>query len=145
MLEMKWLYRLGIGFYQKVISPRKGYRCPEALEHGGPGCSGAVLAILERDGLIGGYAQIRQRFLSCSDSAKKRRERHRQNREKDPRQQSCLEDACCSVDCGECLPALPRHLKPSGDCAPDCGDLGCGHGCDLSLRVFRYIRHQRNL
>lgn len=128
---MKWFYRAGIGFYQNFISPKKGFRCAHSLEHGGPGCSGAVLRILEENGLRGGYSLISQRFADCSDSAQKRREREERKRQKEKKSDSCAADSCVAVDCLECLPRLPRLPKFNGDCVPDCS-------CDGGLRyIFR--------
>ena len=133
---MKWFYRFGIRFYQKLISPRKGYRCAHSLEHGGPGCSGAVLEILEEHGLWHGYGLISQRFADCSDSAEKRRKREEKRRNKG---KGCgREDGKCRpelpyLDCGDCIPSLPKMPGHHGDCVPDCHP-SCDFGCDGGLR-----------
>lgn len=92
---MKSLYRFLIRFYQARISPRKGYRCAYSVEHGGPGCSGAVLGILESKGLLGGLPDIRGRFADCSAAAEERRRRRKGG-------SGCgggLDNACDAADC----------------------------------------------
>ncbi|WP_228727451.1 membrane protein insertion efficiency factor YidD [Klebsiella sp. RHBSTW-00215] len=54
-----------IVFYQRVISPRKGYRCAYGALHHTQGCSGAVKEIIQQKGVIGGWGEIRQRFSDC--------------------------------------------------------------------------------
>ncbi|MBD8614927.1 membrane protein insertion efficiency factor YidD [Pseudomonas sp. CFBP 13719] len=136
---MKWFYRLGIGFYQKIISPRKGYRCAHSLEHGGPGCSGAVLQILEEHGLMRGYNLISQRFADCSDSAEQRRKREEKRRKKEKccggsrDDGKCMPDGWALLECGDCIPRMPK--MPHGDCVPDCSP-SCDLGCDGGLRYL---------
>lgn len=60
-----WFWRSGIGFYQRFISPYKGYRCAHACYHGGPSCSHAIREILVEHGLIRGWPLVRQRFADC--------------------------------------------------------------------------------
>lgn len=55
----------GIRFYQRHLSPLKGFRCAHAARHGGPSCSHAVLAIVEERGLVGGWPEVRARFAAC--------------------------------------------------------------------------------
>lgn len=103
---MKVLYRLAIGAYQQRISPHKGYRCAYFVTHGGPGCSGAVLSILEENGLLRGWGLIKQRFHNCDSAAKERREREeRKKRERKSDKGSCSPlnalDSC--VDVGDCF------------------------------------------
>lgn len=141
---MKWFYRLGIGFYQRFISPRKGYRCAHSLEHGGPGCSGAVLQILEEHGLWRGYGKISQRFADCSDSAQERREREEKKRKKDKGcgngsgGRDCKPESCEILECVECIPRLPK-LPSHSDCVPDCHP-SCDFGCDGGLRYLFKVR-----
>jgi len=48
-----------IAFYQRQISPRKGWRCAHARLHGGSGCSGFARATIARNGLRAATPQIR--------------------------------------------------------------------------------------
>ncbi|QTL37564.1 membrane protein insertion efficiency factor YidD [Pseudoalteromonas viridis] len=65
---MDYLAILLIRFYQRFISPYKGFRCAHAVVHGGESCSHAVLAIVKADGLWGGYRKIRARMRACKQA-----------------------------------------------------------------------------
>lgn len=54
-----------IRFYQRRLSPHKGFRCAHAALHGGEGCSGAVARIVQEDGLVAGRRRIAARFRDC--------------------------------------------------------------------------------
>ena len=54
-----------IGWYQRRLSPRKGYSCAHRVAHGGDSCSGAVRDIVRRRGVLGGVAPSALRFLAC--------------------------------------------------------------------------------
>ena len=125
---------LAIGFYQRQLSPRKGYRCAYARVNGGAGCSGFVRAAIEQHGLRDATPRIRARFGACkaaaralraerdnagespitnvpSDEAVKRdikRQRRRTNSGNGP---DCLDLTWCFC------------LDMSFDCGP--GDFGC--------------------
>lgn len=125
---MKILYTFLIKQYQKRISPHKGYRCAYSLEHGGPGCSGAVLEILESKGFFGGISDIRERFLSCKISAEERdRRKEDRKRRREDNGSNCL-DAVCVPDISDCIPRCrgPKSCDtPSCDLpTPDCIGIG---------------------
>ena len=127
---MKVLYRLGIRLYQKRISPHKGYHCAYSLTHGGPGCSGAVLSILEENGLFSGWRLIKQRFQSCDSAAKERQERkERDERKKRERKSGNDQSGPCSI---------PNSINACdvGDCIPSrkC-DGPCDGPCDISTSI----------
>jgi putative component of membrane protein insertase Oxa1/YidC/SpoIIIJ protein YidD len=105
---MKPLYRLAIRLYQRRISPHKGFRCAYSHTHGGPGCSGAVLSILEDKGLIAGWGLIKQRFLNC-ESAANDREKERKKRRENSKDRSglCGYSAVDACDVGDCTPKGP--------------------------------------
>ncbi len=54
-----------IGFYQRRISPYKGFRCAHAVLHGGPGCSGFAKSAIREHGLWRAVSLVRQRFRDC--------------------------------------------------------------------------------
>ena len=125
---MAFLYRFLIGLYQKHLSPRKGYRCAYSLEHGGTGCSGAVLHILEEKGLWRGWSLIHKRFDECGNAAERRKERHKKEKKKD---RDCLPQASCDgLSCPDnCVPSFKKCDLPD---LPDCGD--CGGGLSIGLK-----------
>ena len=67
---MKSLAIRMIEFYQRFLSPYKGYRCAHAAYYGSLSCSEAVKQIVQREGLWGGRRQIRDRFRACGVAAR---------------------------------------------------------------------------
>ena len=55
----------GIRFYQRRLSPLKGFRCAHSVLHGGPGCSGFAAQAIRERGLLGAIRPIHQRFRDC--------------------------------------------------------------------------------
>jgi putative component of membrane protein insertase Oxa1/YidC/SpoIIIJ protein YidD len=130
---MKALYRLAIRLYQRRISPHKGFRCAYSNTHGGPGCSGAVLSILEDKGLISGWGLIKQRFLSCESAAKEREEERKKRKDKpasgSDRSGPCGFGAVDACDVGDCFP------KGSGSCDGPC-DISTSLKAIARLGIF---------
>lgn len=123
---MKIVYRLAIGAYQQRISPHKGYRCAYSVTHGGPGCSGAVLSILEENGLFRGWGMIKQRFQNCDSAAKERREREeRKKRDGRPSKNRCSPSNAVDT-CGD---------------VGDCFDGPCDASTSLKAILSGIVRH----
>lgn len=55
----------GIRFYQRWLSPHKGFRCAHAAVHGGLTCSAAVAQIVREHGVLGGRLHVKARFTAC--------------------------------------------------------------------------------
>ena len=55
----------GVRFYQRRLSPHKGFCCAHAALHGGESCSAAVSRAVREDGLIAGRRRIAARFAAC--------------------------------------------------------------------------------
>ncbi|AYG48176.1 membrane protein insertion efficiency factor YidD (plasmid) [Pseudomonas sp. Leaf58] len=140
------IYRFGISLYQKHLSPRKGYRCAHSLEYGGPGCSGAVLEILETQGLIRGLSSIRSRFLSCQEAAETRRERKKREAEDRKRRNDSSgggspNSSCCLTEvAGDAVDCLPDASKCRIPDLPDCGSCGPDASC-TSLKFLLGREH----
>ena len=60
-----------ITFYQKVISPSKGFSCAYCYEYGGLSCSEYVKRIAQKRGVLSGLGDIRLRFRACKQAALK--------------------------------------------------------------------------
>ena len=54
-----------IGFYQRYLSPHKGFHCAHAGYFGGVSCSHAVKFIVLEQGLMSGLPSIRVHFKEC--------------------------------------------------------------------------------
>ncbi len=62
---MKRICLLLIEFYQRVISPRKGFRCAHHVLHGKQTCSNAVKDLIVEHGILAAWPKIRKRFKAC--------------------------------------------------------------------------------
>ncbi len=138
---MTFILRFLIKLYQNHLSPRKGYRCAYSLEHGGTGCSGAVLDILEKKGAIGGWTDIKQRFASCEDAAEERKKRKKRRENGKP---DTTKDCGCSIADAAGDAACGSRKGGSKCDIPDCGSVDCvsiGHGscknCGFA-NIFRF-------
>lgn len=57
----------GIHFYQRRLSPHKGFRCAHAALHGGQSCSGAVADLIAQHGLLAAPL-VAARFGECREA-----------------------------------------------------------------------------
>ncbi len=63
---MKALLLLAIRFYQRFISPHKGYACAYRVHTGRAGCSGLAYRAIRRRGAWRGLLILRQRLHRCA-------------------------------------------------------------------------------
>jgi putative component of membrane protein insertase Oxa1/YidC/SpoIIIJ protein YidD len=122
---VKHLAILLIVFYQKFISPFKGFRCAYAVLRGGDSCSEAVKKIVRDKGLLGGYRDIRARFQACKEA----NETLIRNRQRRRGRNDC--DECFDCDCTDAC-----RFKKSDACegmSCDLPDLPCDGPCDCSF------------
>jgi putative component of membrane protein insertase Oxa1/YidC/SpoIIIJ protein YidD len=74
---LDWLCLAAIGFYQRRISPRKGWRCAHAVLHQGTGCSGYVKETIKTHGWRRAIPLARQRFAACQEAGQTLRQQRR--------------------------------------------------------------------
>lgn len=67
---MTWLAVKAINFYQKFISPYKGFSCAHRVATGETSCSGYGKKVIHRFGVIVGIKLLNRRFYDCSWHAK---------------------------------------------------------------------------
>ena len=111
-----------IVIYQKYISPYKGFRCAYAALHHGDSCSRAIRKIIEVDGVVGGWKNIKRQFFSCSLAYDILLEE--KNNGEDKKKKECWMDRC-GVDPCQALQGIPK------ECCK--GDGGCDLPCDCSF------------
>lgn len=123
---MKSLVAACIAFYQKFLSPLKGYRCAYAALHGGDPCSEAVKKLVIDKGCFGAYQDIRVRFQAC-------REANETLIRNDKRRRSRCD--YCDCDSGACADTGSCRKLDSCDDHPGCDlpDLPCDSVCDCSI------------
>lgn len=59
-----------IRFYQRWISPIKGFRCAHRALHGGDSCSEAILKLVQARGVWSCLPDVRHRFRECALAAR---------------------------------------------------------------------------
>ncbi|MFS1430823.1 membrane protein insertion efficiency factor YidD [Vibrio splendidus] len=95
---------LAISFYQKFISPRKGYRCAYGVLHGTHGCSGHVKKAIQIKGVISAIPDIKNQFANCkSASIEIQRKRDKRKHTKESPCDSFLDNLDCCVDIIPCF------------------------------------------
>lgn len=132
-----WLIR----FYQRYISPHKGYACAYRLAYGGSGCSGIGLRLIRRYGVLSGCLLLQKRLAYCRyahlrlRTATRAKWAHRQQGYCDPPcDAGCCDspcDASCNADCGSLYDAdwkeMCRHpCETCPDAVCQCGADSCG-------------------
>lgn len=120
-----------IGFYQRYISPHKGFRCAHRVYHGGQSCSGYAKTVVQSHGLGAALPLIRRRFADCGQVARMMHSQgvssvpksrlDRLEKERRERNSNCWADSV-----GDC--AFYGCDIGADDC-DGCGDLDLG-GCD---------------
>ncbi|WP_232548622.1 membrane protein insertion efficiency factor YidD [Propioniciclava soli] len=58
-----------IAYYQRVLSPRKGWRCAHGAVHGGATCSAAIRGHVARLGVLRALRPTVLQFLACYQAA----------------------------------------------------------------------------
>jgi putative component of membrane protein insertase Oxa1/YidC/SpoIIIJ protein YidD len=128
---MKRLALAAIGFYQRFISPYKGFSCAYRVHTGRASCSALGRRAIARFGVLKGIGVLRLRLTRCGDA-------HRSHAAKNPtlRHQAGFVDCACDVpDVSSCdVPDLSCDLPDKKACA-DAGKVcdvlsNCGGGCD---------------
>jgi len=138
---MDWVLIKAIGFYQRRISPRKGWRCAHRVLHGGPSCSGFVKIAIRTYGWREAIPIVKGRFAECKQASRTLRAQRLQmdgmppnpfstednplNSQPTPQpppngKQSKWYDGC---DCSGCDTSWCGCLDTLFDCGP--GDGGC--------------------
>lgn len=120
-----------IWFYQRYISPKKGFRCAYRVIHGGTGCSGYAKQRIREDGIIRAIPDIRKRLTACKETALSVRSRCEKGK---TRRRARKRDGCInSCDCADFSLFTMRTPSLEENSCEGCGDLqscdGC-NGCD---------------
>lgn len=120
-----------IQFYQRFISPYKGFRCAHATLHKGDSCSQAIKKIILEQGVWNSKTLIKVRFAQCRLAAQTlqlaRLEDSYTKRER--KQRWCGYTQDCGCDIAEAGCDIARNSKGKRDCLPDVDcvpDCGCG-------------------
>lgn len=88
---------LAINFYQKHISPHKGYCCAYKVYHNDASCSAYVKETIKNDGVFNSLSKIKERFQECKKASE-----YIQNEYKDiKKEEKEIKPGKCE-ECGRC-------------------------------------------
>lgn len=125
-MMMTWLAIKAINFYQKYISPYKGFRCAHGIATGEISCSGYGKKVIKKFGLFTGLKLLNRRFYDCSWHAKqlnKIKDFAKDNVYKVYRPATGYrlnQGGFVDCDCGGCdAPSCDMPSCNVGDCIPD--------------------------
>ncbi|PKF80333.1 membrane protein insertion efficiency factor YidD [Vibrio sp. vnigr-6D03] len=93
---MRYLAVVLIRFYQRFISPYKGFRCAHACLHQGDSCSEAVKKIIQEDGVFSSKTRISRRFSACRVANHTLSRERKKKKDKKENDQFCQNADCCS-------------------------------------------------
>ncbi|WP_194866988.1 membrane protein insertion efficiency factor YidD [Pseudoalteromonas sp. PPB1] len=99
---MDYLAILLIRFYQRFLSPYKGFRCAHAVVYQGTSCSQAVLDIVKKDGVWLGYQQIKSRMHACEQAYITLQQSDNQDKRKNKESRCDCGDPCAGCDIASC-------------------------------------------
>ena len=119
LIKLNWLTPLAllsIRYYQRYLSPFKGFSCAYRIHTGNASCSTFAARAIRRYGLIKGIFLLRQRLHACS------RVYHQHHAHKFVPQ---TQRGDCDVPCHGC--DVPDHCEIDNvlDCV-ECGDCNLG-------------------
>lgn len=113
---MRHVLALLISFYQRWVSPFKGFRCAYRAVTGGPSCSNVIRADLIREGVWRAIPLARTQFRRC-------RQAYASLQMSDFRPPAALTDAPRAADSQPLHAPAARRKKGPRDCTDD---LCCG-------------------
>jgi uncharacterized protein len=115
--EMKFLALSAIKFYQRFISPHKGFCCAHRAHTGRASCSALGYRALQRFGVLGGLSVLRKRLMKCGVA-------HRRNSGQRIvlNRQAGFCDLSCDLPCDLDLSGVADVFSSCGSC--DCGSWG---------------------
>lgn len=141
---LRMFIKLGIRFYQKCLSPLKGYRCAHAHIHKGTSCSAAVLNIVMKMPISQWRKLIKKRFFECKEAYQYHLTSSESNKENDDKEgknknkrryasrcdsAECSKAPCEAINCGDSLGRCGGSAKQGFN---KCNVDDCGLGvCDI--------------
>ncbi|MGL4674461.1 MAG: membrane protein insertion efficiency factor YidD [Wohlfahrtiimonas sp.] len=133
-----------IVFYQKWISPYKGFCCAYKHKTGGHSCSQYALKVVRRFGVWGLLRGLPQQFDRCHH-AYLELQKEQEEEEKKKKEYSWCD--CAPTDCGVGDCTMPKKSCSTGDSgagscdAISCDSLPCDAmpcDCSISLKHFQH-------
>jgi len=119
-----------IRFYQKFISPRKGFCCAYRKHSGGRSCSSFALVAVRRYGVSAMWRLFPKRLDDCKIAAMRLNEEEKEKENTHPCEYCEVLDNCsCAKDC---------DVFDGSSCGNSChmpDSLPCSDGCDCDFSI----------
>jgi len=112
-----------ISFYQKFLSPRKGYKCAKNHVHKNGTCSSTTKQAFKDGGFISGMKEYRNSTKECK-TAYKSLQSGKSN------SSACDVAVCAGCDGLYATEAIAEGVSGASECGSGVGDCGAG-GCDI--------------
>lgn len=94
---MRSLLLSAIRFYQRIVSPYKGFCCAAGAYYGSDSCSTAIRKVIEEQGPVRGRKRIVQQFQLCRKASRAiRAEKKKPRRRPASDSVACFADVCWS-------------------------------------------------
>ncbi|MBN2768713.1 MAG: membrane protein insertion efficiency factor YidD [Campylobacterales bacterium] len=106
-----------INFYQRYISPHKGYRCAYRVYTGDVSCSEYAKISIQKNGVFRAYPLIKEQFAKCKCAHEAlKKEKETETEKKKNSSDTCGSGVDCLAPCADILSY--KHL--------DCDVCACG-------------------
>jgi uncharacterized protein len=135
---MRHLALAAIRFYQRYVSPYKGFRCEYSLHTGCASCSALGYRAMRRHGVFGGLSLLRERTYRCGVAHRRYSDR--------PRRSFRSQRGDCDLGCdspGDCGFDLPSGRSLSRFCdfvsCCDCGSCDWPHRKRKKSKEEKYV------
>ncbi|PHI29759.1 membrane protein insertion efficiency factor YidD [Budvicia aquatica] len=134
-----------IRFYQRYISPHKGFSCAYHQMTGKSSCSSYALKMVQRNGVMSLFTALPKQFSRCSSAYQTYLQQtdKRQKPQKKPKSERCGD----CVDMTECVPTRAcKDLSDFGHCdVCDCSfDIGLKRTFLYKLKKIAYRYKVKN-
>lgn len=111
-------------FYQKWISPHKGFCCAYKYKTGGHSCSQYAAKIVRRMGVLGLIRGLPKQFGRCRSAFIDLQREQERRKEEERKRKKQNESFCTACDCS---------LPDFGSCSGSDVGTGGGSSCDINL------------
>jgi putative component of membrane protein insertase Oxa1/YidC/SpoIIIJ protein YidD len=146
---IKYIAVLSIQFYQKFISPYKGFSCAHRVATKEISCSGYGKKVINRFGIIKGYLLLNRRFYDCKWHSirlnkQKMEDNGRYLGSAMKHQRGFVDCDCSGVDCDIFSSISECNILPDGsDCACSALDA-CDIGDCFPNKNKQSFKNKRN-
>lgn len=132
---MKTVAHCGIRFYQKFLSPLKGFRCAFGVYHGGDSCSEVIRKEIMNQGIFRTFPIAKEQFAKCKEAKYQldhRREELRKEIEQSSENSTSDDDGWDGINDNNHQNCYDRARYNNCTCISDACDIAdCTDNCSM--------------